>query len=578
PTGYGKTEFAFLWSSGEKFFYTLPLRAAVNQTHRRAENVWGKEDVALLHADADLFFLERENEGSSKTYDLSRQLSLPVCVATGDQFFPYALRPPGYERIYSTFAYARLVIDEVQAYEPQAAAIIVKFTEDIVKMGGRYLLMTATLPEFVKKEIQRRTNLDEQRCINLYEEEKEKFENIKRHVVTSLSGLTMELLVQKIIEEAEFDGGQRVLVVVNTVGKAQEVYENLCMALRKQSKSDLQEKIWLFHSRFTLKDRRERENILETEFANPKDAPDGAKILVATQVVEASLNIDADVLFTELAPMDALIQRMGRIFRRVGPQCNPCNSGEYVTPDGKRYRLSHEKPNVYLLVFSKEQDKSDIAPYLPEPMYATAWIFNQLFSGESLPDSVPEKLIDLSKSTGKKPKRSAKTTIDLKAGTKVLSEYEKFRLVSLLYQSITKADGEYLRVFYKTLALLDSGYVSSRKREAQEVFRKISDISAIPKENLPQFLQDVVKFFEDNRYQNRSRPTYTEFKRDILSRYLVNVPWEKGKVRSDVIDFLPNSFSPREKTLLVDWLQGVFVVSGSYDAQFGFRYQEETRV
>lgn len=141
PTGYGKTEFAFLWTGGKKLFYTLPLRAAVNQMHKRAEKVWGGDRVALLHSDADLFFLEREQggkaeeKGQSRIYHLSQQLALPVCVSTGDQFFPYALRPPGYERIYATFSCGCLVIDEVQAYEPQAAAIIVKFTEDIVKMG-----------------------------------------------------------------------------------------------------------------------------------------------------------------------------------------------------------------------------------------------------------------------------------------------------------------------------------------------------------------------------------------------------------------------------------------------------------
>ncbi|MEM4722089.1 MAG: CRISPR-associated endonuclease Cas3'', partial [Candidatus Methanomethylicaceae archaeon] len=61
PTGYGKTEFAFLWSSSEKFFYTLPLRAAVNQIFERAKQIFqdqsDDEKVGLLHSDADIYLL-----------------------------------------------------------------------------------------------------------------------------------------------------------------------------------------------------------------------------------------------------------------------------------------------------------------------------------------------------------------------------------------------------------------------------------------------------------------------------------------------------------------------------------------
>ncbi len=103
PTGYGKTEFAFLWGSGEKFFYTLPLRAAVNQIFERAKAIFGEQKVGLLHSDADVYLLGDGGEGQAnlKAYDLARQLAYPALISTGDQFFPYALRPPGYEKIYA---------------------------------------------------------------------------------------------------------------------------------------------------------------------------------------------------------------------------------------------------------------------------------------------------------------------------------------------------------------------------------------------------------------------------------------------------------------------------------------------
>ncbi|MDW8093972.1 MAG: CRISPR-associated endonuclease Cas3'', partial [Caldimicrobium sp.] len=137
PTGSGKTEFAFLWSNGEKLIYTLPIRAIVEQTYERAKDIFGEERVGLLHGDADIYLLGEE-QGSAqeysdapeqekliaqeklRVYELSKELSPAVIVSTGDQFFPYALRPPGYERIYATLSYSRLVIDEVQAYDPVA--------------------------------------------------------------------------------------------------------------------------------------------------------------------------------------------------------------------------------------------------------------------------------------------------------------------------------------------------------------------------------------------------------------------------------------------------------------------------
>jgi CRISPR-associated endonuclease/helicase Cas3 len=162
PTGYGKTEFAFLYSNGEKLIYTLPLRSAVNQIFQRAKGIFGDDKVGLLHSDADVVILSHVgDEEGLRTYELSHQISYPVIISTGDQFFPYALNPPTYEKIYSILSYSRLVIDEVQAYDPRACAIVVKFIEDTIRMGGKFLLTTATLPKFVKDKINEVVDQDE---------------------------------------------------------------------------------------------------------------------------------------------------------------------------------------------------------------------------------------------------------------------------------------------------------------------------------------------------------------------------------------------------------------------------------
>jgi CRISPR-associated endonuclease/helicase Cas3 len=383
PTGLGKTELAFLWADGEKFFYTLPLRVATNQIFERACSYFNKTvhndddpfingNVGLLHSDADLYIVDKWEtlrntnwDGETpKIIEISKHLSLPVNISTGDQIFPSALKYPGYEKIYATLGYSKLIIDEIQAYDPRACAIIVKMIEDIVSLGGKYLLMTATLPGFVKEELENKNIKFE--LIDLYGE---KIKDITRHKI-ALKEKDIEDDVEEIIKKAK--EGKRVLVVLNTVKKAKNVYDKI-------KQIGFEGFLGLLHSEFTLNERKKRELIIcggtfevdgekkeieifgqkidlkectqkikiemsddenkknmvelnwkiEEEqqkkkiiikglFQNPKPKDENSpKILVATQVVEASLDIDADYLFTEIAPIDSLIQRMGRVMRRV---------------------------------------------------------------------------------------------------------------------------------------------------------------------------------------------------------------------------------------------------------------------
>ncbi len=288
PTGIGKTEFAFLWAGNNKFFYTLPLRAAVEQTFERAKevfninkanenptdnNIQNQEKVALLHFDADVYLITDDKEESAiRLYDNARQLAYPVTISTGDQFFPYALRPPGYEKIYSTFSYSNLVVDEIQAYDPIAAAIIVKFIEDVNRMGGKSLLMTATFPSFIKEEIEKRLNKtsdDKPEIFNLFENDKSVLENLKKHKI-QLVGIDNsnthkeskfdlpESIIEEIISKSETN---RVLVILNTINHAQKIYDSL-----KEKIDENITELYLLHSRFTFNDREELQNKSKKNF------------------------------------------------------------------------------------------------------------------------------------------------------------------------------------------------------------------------------------------------------------------------------------------------------------------------
>lgn len=126
-------------------------------------------------------------------------------------------------------------------------------------------------------------------------------------------------------------------MILNTIKLAKKVFERLKSKLKDQGDDC---KIFLLHSEFTFGDRRRKEAEILKHFGNPKPKDEKeAKILVTTQVVEASLDIDADCLFTEICPLDALIQRMGRVIRR----CIYVNGKVLNKSDAKEYQLDQEK-------------------------------------------------------------------------------------------------------------------------------------------------------------------------------------------------------------------------------------------
>jgi CRISPR-associated endonuclease/helicase Cas3 len=541
PTGYGKTEFAFLWSDSEKLLYTLPLRVAVNQIHDRAEEIFGKDKVGLLHSDADLFLLEKGDEmvDPMKVYELSRQLSYPVIVSTGDQFFPYALRPPGYEKIFATLSHSRLVIDEIQAYDPKACAIIVKLIEWVQKMGGNFLLMTATLPKFVEEELPK--NFEK---INIYEEKKQDFEKIIKHKVqieeieNKDSNFDLrEKDIDEILRQAR--KGKRVLVILNTIKLAKKVFERLKSKLKDQGDDC---KIFLLHSEFTFGDRRRKEAEILKHFGNPKPKDEKeAKILVTTQVVEASLDIDADCLFTEICPLDALIQRMGRVIRR----CIYVNGKVLNKSDAKEYQLDQEiklydgsEPNVFVWVFKEGYQSGGGAVYSKDQIEQTK-----------------------------------KTIEEEVCRTAEMSEFCKYKIVSDYYSSLRNSK-KYLDEFYKTIEILNAGFMSERKSEAFQIFREIYSIPVIPESSEKHFVREIEK------YSQKDSLSYSDFKLKVLSHFVVNVDARKY-VTNKAISLRPTkdlvyeaNIEAEKRSRIERWLDGIYLCSGEYDLEKGFTPRE----
>ncbi|MFZ8830603.1 MAG: CRISPR-associated helicase Cas3' [Thermodesulfobacteriaceae bacterium] len=543
PTGLGKTELAFLWAEGEKFFYTLPLRVATNQIFERAcsyfnENIHIDDDpfingnVGLLHSDADLYIVDKWEtlrntnwDGETpKIIEISKHFSLPVNISTGDQIFPSALKYPGYEKIYATLGYSKLIIDEVQAYDPRACAIIVKMIEDIVSLGGKFLLMTATLPNFVREELKNKGIQFTE--VNLYEgeireceEQKKicKIEDITRHKI-ELRKKDIEEDIDEIIKLAK--KGKRVLIVLNTVKKAISVYEKI---KNKKNKGEYSGFLELLHSEMTLNERKRREKELEKEFSNPKPEDEKEpKILVATQVVEASLDIDADYLFTEIAPIDSLVQRMGRVMRRVN-----LISGKIKGNDKEfKYEDFYEKdePNI-IINYQKEKNK-----------------IKESGVGKVYEAELIQKAYEILKKILKDKKE--------------IKEREKQSLVVEFYEKVgTEKNSKYLQKFYETLRILNSGYVSENKDEAHKLFREIYTISVLEEDKIDEIIKKI---------EEAANITWLWFKKEIVAEYVINVNmWKfkgyepkplwnkvKDKIKDETI---------REK--LEKYFSGIYVVS-----------------
>ena len=469
-TGMGKTETALIWLDNDKGFFTLPLRVSINALFDRVS----KEDIkynyaGLLHSTSLDYMQENKYSDYEERVNQSKLMSTKLTFSTIDQIFKFPFKYRGYEKEYATLAYSKVVIDEIQSYSPEICAVLIKGIEMIHKIGGRFMIMTATMPTIYRDELEKRGVFDE----NLVEatfNTKERRHNIKLEYNNINNNL------KKIINEGY---SKKVLVIVNTVNAANETYEKI-------KEIDDNVNLNLLHSMYIQEDRSKLERDIK-EFA--KGNKNG--IWITTQLVEASLDVDFDVLHTELSTLDSLFQRFGR-----------CN---------RKGEKDIDNPNVFIYT----EDANGIGSIYDKDIVK---------KGQTL-------LENLIKKEGTN-------------GSLKISEDDKVSMIETLYSKESLKGTEFYTKFEKAMDILDTitSYDLS-KGEAQSILRDIDSNVVIPSsiyhqientyirvyEELGEFLsKEYSKDKKDEKFIQYLKSQRKSLRREIMKK-TVNVPTYKTR-------------------------------------------------
>lgn len=370
-TGSGKTEAALtlvhrLMAEGHAkgFYFGLPTMATSNAMFQRVGRQYRQmfqagerpPSLVLAHSAREMDDGFRDAVGTSewadKSYDASddsasifcnrwladsrkKALLAPVGVGTIDQVLLGVL-PRRHQslRIFGLHNKV-LVIDEVHTADAYMLALLEKLLKLHLHQGGSAILLTATLSinarerlcqvwqpglEMPPDTVNPARCLTQKRALDdfplvthaavgrpLTEERLDSRKDVARHVDVAFQH-AFEGVVEQVLAAAE--SGQCVVWVRNSVGSAQEAY----CAVRAQMEAP--DNCLLFHSRFTLQDRKRIETTVLDWIGKQSTADQRAgKVIITTQVFQESLDADADVLISDLCPIDDLVQRAGRLHR-----------------------------------------------------------------------------------------------------------------------------------------------------------------------------------------------------------------------------------------------------------------------
>jgi CRISPR-associated endonuclease/helicase Cas3 len=364
-TGAGKTEAALILAqrmmgagNADGIYLGLPTMATANAMYARLQKAYDKlysegerPSLVLSHGTRHLSKKFTDSIGVPKHHDdtsygkeetasaycngwiadnRKKALLADVGVGTIDQALLSVL-PARHQSLRMIGLHRKiLIVDEVHAYDSYVEHLLGVLLEAHARNGGSAILLSATIPRNIRERLigkfqsgldgkpEEQTTAEEQTGfpmvtqvtanITITHEMKTRKEMARNLAVEFLH--ERGLVFEKILRESQ--EGQCVCWIRNTVEDARKAFHEL---IRRGVSSG---KIDLFHSRFAMIDRTRIENAVVRYFGNGEDSEPAdriGRILIATQVVEQSLDLDFDQMITDIAPMDLLIQRAGRLHR-----------------------------------------------------------------------------------------------------------------------------------------------------------------------------------------------------------------------------------------------------------------------
>lgn len=351
PTGAGKTDFLLRRCRG-RVFYTLPFQASINAMYDRISKDLSDTDavVTLLHATSEI----KLEDGRLQEQIMQHHIGASVKVMTPHQMASIVFGIKGYEAMAADLRGCDVILDEIHTYSDVMQAVVCRIIEILVTLGCRVHVGTATMPSVLYDRILRLLGGTD--CVYEVKLPDKVLDTFNRHIIHRCDDFES---VMPVIGEA-LANKQKILIVCNRVARAQECYENM-----RELYPDADH--MLIHSRFMRGSRSRLERELKERFNTMTEAC----IVVSTQVVEVSLDISFDLMVTECAPIDAMIQRFGRINRK--------RTEETIG------RLKH----IYVL--KPMENEKDTLPYKPDVLKSS---YEVLPDNDVMEESSMQSLID----------------------------------------------------------------------------------------------------------------------------------------------------------------------------------------
>lgn len=336
-TGAGKTEFALAYASmliesgmADGIVFGLPTQATANGLFSRigdaAETLFPDVNATLAHGKSRYILSDISDEGGFLQQSNKRAFLGSVSVATIDQVLMGVLSVRHqFVRSFGTRK-SVLVLDEIHSFDAYMMGLIEQVLKGQHQAYASVILLSATLPDLTKEKLlscyQGSSDSEEYPLISHtgisgdtveYPLPKEFHINNKKVVKTKVWKTNNGLPDSKQLTDIDswVKQGAMVAVICNTVADAQRLYLQLVT-------KGVEFSVDLFHARYTFADRECIEKKVLSDYG--KQAKRTGRLLIATQVIEQSLDLDFDIMISQIAPVEYLMQRMGRLWRH--DRCN----------------------------------------------------------------------------------------------------------------------------------------------------------------------------------------------------------------------------------------------------------------